>query len=380
MAGGAAVVMTRPWRSFAAPAPATAPAPAPPSTVSRLPDRTDLVQRAIDAAITDHRPLVLPSGQFRITSTLRIASASGFLLQGSGTAIFPMADAGGWASRQIGTELVWAGPPDQPLLDLPFSIGCTFRDLCFTGGTVRVTSKPGWGAGNHVFERVTFAHAKLGLQLGENPGDNNCADITLRDVCFSNCQTGLLTLNDQSVNLNLFNVGGFFFGAEGCTLVHISHGGDLRWYGGAGTLAGPSTVLKIDGAGDNASTFVLSGWRFEAAHDWPVLVDAGRASGTCNIVIEGLSDADSAAANPDNPDPGALRLGPGVAAVVRSSTLRRHLAVLRSDARRTATLVVEDSILPGRLDRWVTVDGGSKVYGVRNRKGYEGTPLADWSR
>lgn len=402
IAASAALPATGPAPSPAAPAPSSSAQPATQPVTQR--DESSYVQTAINAAIAAHRPLVLPSHQFFIGSTLTIEGASGFVMQGAGTPVSSIAPASNWSPKQSGTEFVWIGPNDRPMFDLHPAIGCSFRDLVFTsyrrgspGATiltspsalVRVANKSGWGSGNLYFENCCFASADVGLQLGMDAADFNCADVTLRDVQFSDCKTGLLTLNDQCVNLDLFDVIAFWGDRQSpCCIVNMVRGGNLRWWGGTGTLSGGSTVLKIEGAGDNAGTFLFSGQSWEHQGDYPILIDASHVGGTCRITAVDISDS-SGGSNPANPNPGAFRVGPGVALTVSGSIFQRQLASMTGGdtAGRRSSLLVRDCTLPKPLSQLVKTDGGGAAAaspssacrwrGEDNSTGWTNLPLPD---
>jgi hypothetical protein len=83
-------------------------------------DSTAALQAAIDAAIQQAAPLFLPAGRYRVSSTLNIANAPGFVLLGHG---------GPDAFLGNGTLLNWKGPANVPLLQIRNVDGGRFQSF-----------------------------------------------------------------------------------------------------------------------------------------------------------------------------------------------------------------------------------------------------------
>jgi len=336
---------------------------------------SDDLQAAIDEAIRSGTPLNLPHGVYLVRQTLKINAAVGLEINGAGgNYALPDWEMGGWKNSSTRTLLLWDGPDGGTLLEINSANGCTFRNmgLCGinrpdtssqAGRLIHCQSRPGWSNAGHHFENICLSHAMIGMQFGSNSDDITCSDTSLYRVRFSDCMTGFKAVTRQAVNF-------YFDQVEGAgkidVLVHFNRGGDLRWDGGAGTISGQPTILRIDSAGENASTFALRGMRFETNGGWPIIVDAPGNAGSTTISIRDLSDADSNQKLICNLQPGMFRIGPGVGLTINNSTLRRHIGILSGAPDRQATLTMDNCVLAGQHAADLITLGDNSYYRARD--------------
>ena len=193
--------------------------------------------------------LEFSSGIYRITKTIELPSAMGFVMSGKGTAFTPPArgilpNGGPWLVPRIamlGTALLWDGPPDEPMIRWD-GIGGAFRDFSLWGqkraddGTtngrddgfqassgIEVRKCRGLASGHSSFENLSVAHADQAFKFGDLPTDGNCADVSMDRVQCYQCNRFMLVKNTFGVNYRI----GMAIAVQTPTVFDFEYGGCL---------------------------------------------------------------------------------------------------------------------------------------------------------
>lgn len=337
--------------------------------------------------------LYVPHGKYKITDTLSIDTIAGFRMFG---------DSGGWwgidesiegigYSDYIRSGLFWHGAASGTMIQFHKSNRLVLQNLLFAGqasGTgnkagilIHCTSAPGYSNGEHIFESVHVTNAYVGFQMASSISDLNCADCVFRS-CRLSCDTGLMVKNQQGVDYYFYDID---FAGNNTTVVDFQQGGEFRWYGGAGTLSGASTILKIRAADIFSSTFYVNGLHVEQNNNYPIWVDASGAVSTTNVVLDSISDAAGNITNSANPYPGMLLIGPHCNFTVRGSTIHRQLARMTGNSDANANLSVESCFLDQNPLSYVGLGTSASNYVYNNVQcrsnvvGYSAKPWKDCS-
>lgn len=308
-------------------------------------DDTEAVQKALNAlASPDRGKLVIPTGEYRITDTLKLEGKAGrdSVIVGEGKS----------------TRLFWAGEAGETLLET-YGIGHTeVRDLSLSGHDpnkkrrdkeagragilFHVISKRG---GNHInrLANLRFTDAEVGIQMGINENDFCNADYSFAHIHASRLGTFFRAVNNQAVDF-LFN---FLFALDCDTVFDFQRGGNLTVNNAQLTKCG--LYLNIEGGGRNAATFINTNVRHEEARQPKVQRD--QLLRATNIKWEqalvkfiGFDDAQwnwfrIEASNRDRP---LCEIGPGVNVVFESSAFNGPIAQVNGRADKPASIVLRE--------------------------------------
>lgn len=153
------------------------------------------LQAQIDAAARIGGVVTLPPGVFRLTAPLIMRS--GVTLQGSGRH-YEFLPSG---NRFTGTWLRYEGPANEPALRLHSVQNCSVRAIGIDCREAHSTTAIEIGSNNNpaakslVFEELSIFGAGLGVRWGLSNTlvpQEQCDDISFRDVVFHSCINGFL--------------------------------------------------------------------------------------------------------------------------------------------------------------------------------------------
>lgn len=335
-------------------------------TTSTMTASTDGMQAFLDDVRDSKYMGLLPEGNISIDDTLVFGAPGcvGLRLMGMGAPKFLPGAEGGWNTGKVATNLIWTGSAGGSMIELDRTRDWHFDGITFAGHPTNATSgragklihcqwsNSGFDCGGHRFSNCTFGAADVCVQFGTASSDHNAADVDFNDCTFILKGTtgpwtpayGVKVKHDQGVNYRLHNVymhGSNFVGWD------FEKGGDMQWHGSGGTADGDCIILRSAGGGNNASTIVASGWRYETDNNNPILADLSYTSeaGEINASFTGISDADSALSLPAPATTGAFRVGPGAVVHVRNSLLGqggdRIAGRVRGTASRDGMIIFE---------------------------------------
>lgn len=342
-------------------------------------DDTTAIQAAVDYCTikASGTSLFFPQGRYLVSSTITINNVAGFSMFG---------DSGGWATvddvlsglgvdNYIRSAILWNGATSGTIFNLYRSNRFHIEDLLVSGTAsgndstkagicFHIQSAPGFAAGEHIFNNVQVINSYVGFQMGSGTTDINCADCSFYN-CKISTDKGIYVKTNQGVDYYLYNV---YFGGTNITGLHFERGGQLRWYGGGGTIGGASTLLKIDNPDNYNASFYVNGLFVEQNNNYPVWVDCSGALSTGNIVFEGCADTASNLSNPVNPVPGLAKVGPHTHVSFKSCVIHRHIANMYANASDAdASLLVEDCTLSNSLEDLISINGTNPTYQLYNR-------------
>jgi len=224
-------------------------------------DDTEAFQKAIKALDDPaHGKLVIPTGDYRITETIKLEGKGGrdsvIVGEGKSTTLF-------WDGEAGGTLLETYGIGHTEIRDLSLSgqrVDRKKRGETRAGLLFHVISKRG---GNHInrLANLRFRDADVGIQMGIHENDFCNADYAFTHTPASNLGEFFLSKNNQAVDF-LFN---FVFALNCDKVFHFERGGNLTVNNAQMTKCG--LYLQIDGGGRNAGTFVGINIRHEHARN-----------------------------------------------------------------------------------------------------------------
>ena len=329
-------------------------------------DDTNAFQGALDEARSGpNRAIIsIPAGQYMITRRLGIpnpvsgGAAGGLVIEGAGNLQPDYFPSGNYTGISCKSVIVWAGPANQPMLQISNSINIAFRDMALWGPATQYPSvSSSYGvpvagiqlindAANIFIENVTIGSCSTGLLMDYGSGGNS--DITSDHLTITNCiNFGLRVMINQGLNfwMRSFYVGSDATNNQNFVAAQFDMGGWLYWLGG--NLTSVPTVLGIgpNGAGPNAANFVIDGVRIDTntPNQRCTIVDTSNGGvgviGTNTIAVRNLQ-LNSTIGDGTH---ALFNLGPNTNLTVASTTLfQTPLANMVSSATGDTTLVLEN--------------------------------------
>ena len=250
------------------------------------------LQAYVDRQLAAQGVCVLPPGRIALTETLVFRREMGARLVGSGHADVALAEpklGWNWPDVDRTTRLVGQMSPDQPVVRLEGVATCSLEHLTVSharGGDCIHYPANGWGGPTRTtLDRVAMTDGRVGFKAGDSSGDHNAADVAFRGCVFRRLtEAGLEVNNHQGMNYAFSDL---TYWAYVPVAIHLKAGGNVYVHGCA-SVATPC-LLRIDSGGVNNATSVVSGFKFDVAHDKPcVVVDASRARGRVLVDVTGV--------------------------------------------------------------------------------------------
>jgi hypothetical protein len=303
-------------------------------------DDTTAIQNAINAARVQVSggEVLIPTGKYRVTQTLVISQAAGFIIRGEGcTPCEPN------ISKDSSSTIFWDGAAGGAVFKLDGILGSTvFRDMTISGKNLQrsnsqagiliwVKAMTGFGSMYGAFQNLNLNKADVGVQMGENETDGCCADYLFENITFISLGSGFKVCNNQGVHYAFVETV-----AISCNIVfNFVRGG--AFYATATDAINCGLVLNIAGGGSCVGPYMMDSIRVEE-------VSSGGYSTRCKLLVArptlqmalvhivGFEDAQWHW-SPGCPagDAPLCEVGPYVQVVIESSVFESKVALLDGD-------------------------------------------------
>jgi len=302
-------------------------------------DDTAAIQQAINAAgkpsATNPAALLPPTiffpvGVYRVTNTIKITREHNLeWMFGAGHSFQENPARIAWDGARGGVLFNVAGcHPSLKISDLHLDGGDKARIL------MKINSVPGVGAAGFYFERLQFAKATVGLELGRDM-DSCASDMTFVDVFFHHLtDCGFRTCAGQNVDYVFIRC------AVGWTPIgwHFLKGGNAHFI--LPTFNRCRVGLKIESGGINGGVFTITGAQQEIFNydnekkRFPMLDVQGETNVSISGIFTGCSNCFGDEADLETPN---FILGPNAQVTIRDSMISGKIARLTGSKAQVPT-------------------------------------------